>query len=418
VIRRDAPDAGSALVTGLGVVAPNGLGAERYWEACLAGRSGLAEITRFDASGYPVRLAGEVRDFEPADRVPGRLLAQTDVWSQFGLVAADMALADAGLDLTPLSPYDCAVVTATSSGGNLFGQREIQNLWARGPEHVSVYQSIAWFYAATTGQIAIRHGLKGPCGVVVSEQAGGLDCLGQARRVLRTGSRVVIAGGTEAPIGPYALTCQLQTGRLSTEPDPACAYRPFDIAATGYLPGEGGAMLVVEQFGTAAARGVGGYGELAGYAATMDPAPWSGRPSGLARAIRSALADAGVEPCQVAVVFADAAGSVDLDRAEAEALRAVFDERGVPVTAPKTMTGRLYAGGASLDVVAALLSMRDGVIPPTVGVSDAAEEYGIDLVTGAPRPADIAVAVVVARGHGGFNAALVVKAVPRHSSNC
>nr|WP_079046114.1 ketosynthase chain-length factor [Carbonactinospora thermoautotrophica] len=400
---------GNPVITGIGVVAPNGFGAEEYWQATLAGRSGIRPISRFDAARYPVRLAGEVRDFEPADHVPSRLIVQTDRWTQLALTATAMALQDAAIDPAGLPEYEMAVVTASSSGGNEFGQREIQSLWSKGSQFVTAYQSIAWFYAATTGQISIRHGMKGPCGVVVTEQAGGLDAVAQARRVLRQGARIAVTGGTEAPLGPYALTCQLPNGRLSTRPDPARAYVPFDVAACGYVPGEGGAILIAEQPAAARERGARVYAEIAGYAASFDPRPGSGRPPALRHAIEGALIDAGCAPEEIDVVFADAAGVPALDRVEADTLAFVFEPYGVPVTAPKTMTGRLYAGGAALDLAAAVLALRDQVIPPTVGVCEVPADYQLDLVRDQPRPARLHAALVVARGFGGFNAAVVVR---------
>ncbi len=196
---------------------------------------------------------------------------------------------------------------------------------------------------------------------------------------------------------------------MSTEQDPARAFLPFSADASGYVVGEGGAILVAEDLAAARARGASHvYGEIAGYAATLDPAPGSGRPPGLVRAVRTALADAGLAPADIDVVFADAAGVPELDRAEAEALAEVFGPGAVPVTAPKSSTGRLLAGGAALDAATALLALRDGVIPHTAGVDAPAADYPIDLVTGAPREADLRNALVLARGHGGFNAALVV----------
>jgi act minimal PKS chain-length factor (CLF/KS beta) len=403
--------AGTApVVTGLAAIAANGIGTDAYWAATLAGHTGLGPITRFDASRYPVRRAGEVRDFVAGRYLSSRLIVQTDHWTHLGLVAAQMALCDAGIVPESLPEYAAAVITASSSGGNALGQREIQSLWRLGPEFVSVYQSIGWFYAATTGQVSILHGLKGPCGVIVTEQAGGLDAIGQARRVLREDATVVVTGGTEAPVGPYALTCQLPNGRLSRRDD-ARAYIPFDVAASGYVPGEGGAMLILEQPAAARRRGAHVYGEIAGYAAAFDPPAGSGRAPGLARAIEAALADAGAGAGDVDVVFADAAAVPELDRQEAEALATVFGPRGVPVTAPKTMTGRLYAGGAALDLATALLALRDQVIPPTVAVRAVRREYALDLVRGEARSASLRAALVLARGYGGFNAAVLVRRV-------
>jgi act minimal PKS chain-length factor (CLF/KS beta) len=398
------------VVTGLGVVAPTGIGAEAHWRAVLAGKSGISGIDRFDATGYPVRLAGQVPGFAAKERVPGRVIPQTDHWTHLGLAAAEAALADAGVDPATVPEYEMAVVTSSSSGGTEFGQHEMERLYLNGPSWVGAYQSIAWFYAASTGQISIRHGMRGPCGVVCAEQAGGLDVLGQARRLTRAGSRIVVSGGTDASLCPYGLVAQLSTGHLSTVDDPTRAYVPFDADASGYLPGEGGAILIVESAESARTRGAGdGYGTIAGYAAGFDPPPGSARPPALRRTIEKALADARLAPSDVDVVFADAAGVPERDRSEAVALAEVFGPRAVPVTAPKTLTGRLYGGGAALDVATALLALRDGVVPHTVGPTRPAPGCAVDLVLDQPRDLPLRTALVVARGHGGFTSALVLR---------
>ncbi|GAA2299333.1 ketosynthase chain-length factor [Streptomyces hawaiiensis] len=406
---------GRSVVTGLGVVAPTGIGAARHWESVLSGKSGLGRITRFDPTGYPVRVAGEVPGFRAAEAVPGRLVPQTDRFTHFALAAAEDALADAAADPATLPEYEMAVVTASSSGGTEFGQHEMENLYQKGSSWVGAYQSIAWFYAATTGQVSIRHGMRGPCGVICGEQAGGLDALGQSRRLLDTGSRLVLSGGTDASLCPYGLVAQLSTGRLSTEDDPARAYLPFDAAASGFVPGEGGAILVVESADAAHARGVPAYGELLGYAAGFDPSADGAtvRHSVLVSVIRRALADAGLAPGDVDMVFADASGTPAEDLAEARALTEVFGPGGVPVTAPKTLTGRLYAGGAALDVATALLALSAGVVPHTAGLGRPAPGCEIDFVLDRPRQTDPRTALVLARGHGGFTSALVVGAGDR-----
>ncbi|MFC6067908.1 ketosynthase chain-length factor [Streptomyces ochraceiscleroticus] len=399
----------SVAVTGLGVASPNGLGTQDFWAATRIGKSGIGRVTRFDASSYPATLAGEVPGFDAAAHLPSRLIPQTDHMTRMALVAADWALADAGIVPGEQPAFDMGVITASSSGGFEFGQNELQKLWSQGSQYVSAYQSFAWFYAVNSGQISIRNGMKGPSGVLVSDQAGGLDALAQARRQIRKGTPLIVSGAVDASICPWGWAAQLTSGRLSTSDNPDRAYVPFDAAAGGHVPGEGGALLVMEDTEAARARGARIYGELVGYAATFDPKPGTGGEPGLRRAIELALNEADCAPQDVDVVFADAAGTVELDRAEADALRTVFGTRGVPVTAPKTMTGRLYSGAAPLDVAAALLAMDEGLIPPTVH-TDPDPAYGLDLVVGQPRTAEVRTALVLARGHGGFNSAVVLRA--------
>jgi len=402
-----------AVITGIGVVAPNGIGTEPYWSATRNGKNAVRRITSFDPSSYATQLAGEVQGFKPEEHVDGRLIVQTDRWTWLALAAANMALQDAALDPSKAEPYHMSVITASSSGGNEFGQKEIGNLWGKGVLFVGAYQSIAWFYAATTGQIAIKWGMKGPCGVVLSEGAGGLEALAHSWRNIRRGVNVVVSGGTEAPLCPYALVCQLQNGLMSREKDPALAYRPFDAKANGYVPGEGGAILIVEELEYAKKRGAPRlYAEILGYCATQDgyhhakPAPDARQ---YARAMRQAIQNAGLSPKEVDVIFADAAGDLQADALEADAIREVFGARAseIPVTAPKSMVGRLYAGGASLDVATAALSLRDQVVPPIVNLNEPAKNCKLNFVTREQRMT-VRNVLVNGRGYGGFNAAMVL----------
>jgi minimal PKS chain-length factor (CLF/KS beta) len=405
-----------ALITGIGVVAPNGIGTDAWWDATCRGESGIDSISRFSASEYPVKLAGEVSGFKADDWLEKRIQVQTDVWTHMALVATQMAFEDAAFDPAQFDEWSTGAITASSSGGNEFGQREIQALWAKGPGFVGAYQSIAWFYAATTGQISIRHGLKGPCGVVVAEGAGGLEALAHSRRTIRRSFDTVVSGGLEAPIGPYAITCQIGTGYLSEADDPSDGYRPFDARANGYVPGEGGAILLVESAGRAGERGAPHvYAEIAGYGATQDAHHWRRpAPDGrqLARAMSVAIRNAGIGPDDIDAVFPDAFGDPEWDAIEARAIQEVLGARAkeVPVTAPKSMVGRLYAGGAPLDVAAASLAMRDGVLPPTINLDQPAEGCELNFVTGQAQEAKLQNVLVNARGFGGFNSALVLRA--------
>lgn len=399
----DAP-----VVTGIGVTAPNGFGAADFWTASCAGRNAIDRIERFDPSSYPATLAGEVRGFVAQDHLPGRLLPQTDRMTQLALVSADWALADAGVSPSDWPEFDVGVVTASSSGGFEFGQGELQNLWSKGGQFVGAYQSFAWFYAVNTGQISIRHGLRGAGSVIVSDGAGGLDAIAQARRQIRRGARLVLAGGMDGSICPWGWVAQLAGGQVSMSKDRTRAYVPFDASASGHVPAEGGAVLALESPESARERDAFIYGEIAGHASTFDPPEASGRQPGLRRCIESALTDAGVSAADIDVVFADAAGIQALDDIEAQAIGAVFGAGGVPVTAPKTMTGRLCAGAGALDVVSALLSIRDGIIPPTINVSPR-PELELDLVVEVAREMRVDTALVLARGYGGFNSAVVVR---------
>ncbi|WP_328603363.1 ketosynthase chain-length factor [Amycolatopsis sp. NBC_00345] len=404
----------TAVITGIGVLAPSGTGAGEHWETVSTGTSRVGPISLFDASGYPTTLAGEVRGFDPRGRVDGRLLVQTDRWTWLGFDAAEQAIADAALDLSTMDPYDVSVVLASSSGGNQFGQRELQRLWSQPGRTVGAYQSIAWFYAATVGQLSIRHQAKGPSNVLVAESAGGLDSLAHAARLVSRGTPVVLAGGLEAPLSPYALACQIRNGRLSSGTDPERAYRPFDADAAGYVPGEGGAVFVVEDLEHALRRGAPViYGEIAGCAATHDGAHTAAASAvptrQYTRAMRLALERAGVEPGEVDAVIPDAVGVPAADLAEAAAITEVFGPGGVPVTTSKPLTGRLYQGGSALDAATALIAIRTGALPVSSGTDTPAPGCELDFVT-ATRESDVDTVLLGARGFDGYNSSVVLRA--------
>jgi act minimal PKS chain-length factor (CLF/KS beta) len=399
----------NAMITGIGVAAPTGLGVSAHWDSVRAGRRAIRSISRFDASPYPMRLAGEVPGFVPEQHVPPRVLKEADRISHLAYAACSEAMADARLEPRKMNDLELSVVSSNSGGGAEYGQRELQKLYREGPRSVSVYMSIAWFYAATTGQLSIGHGLRGHCGVLVGEQ-GGLDGLGLSRRLLRKGSRAVLAAGNDAPLCPYGHIALLSSGRLTRCNDVERAYQPFGAQASGWIVGEGSAVLVVESREDATRRGVErSYGRLAGYAASFDPAPDSGRPPTLLRAAEQALRDAELTPADIDAVFADGSALPGDDRVEADVIDRLFGPEGVPVTVPKTMTGRLMGAGPSLDVATALLAMRDQLIPPTVGVAELAPGCrSLDLVRDHAREARLRAVLVLARGIAGFNSAVVV----------
>ncbi|MFI2780956.1 ketosynthase chain-length factor [Streptomyces sp. ALB3] len=401
-----------SVLTGIGVVAPNGTGAGAFWKQTQEGVSVLDLVSREGCENLPLRVAGEVRDFDPVAFIEERYLVQTDRFTHYAMAAADLALDDARLGRADYEdrPFKVGVVTAAGSGGGEFGQRELQRLWGEGSRFVGPYQSIAWFYAASTGQISIRGGFKGPCAVVASDEAGGLDAIMHAGRSIRRGTDAVVVGAAEAPLAPYSVVCQLGYDDLSLCDEPTRAYRPFTADACGFVPAEGGAMLVVEEETAARDRGARIRAELAGHAATFTGAArWEESRAGLARAIEGALREAGCAPEEIDVVFADALGVPSADRAEALAIADALGPHGrrVPVTAPKTGTGRAYCGAPVLDTAAAVLAMEHGLIPPTPNVFEVCHD--LDVVTGRARPAELRTALVLSRGLMGSNAALVLR---------
>ncbi|WP_063730700.1 ketosynthase chain-length factor [Streptomyces sp. RTd22] len=399
-----------AAITGMGIVAPNGVGTDAFWKGVREGITFLDRLTREGCEDSPLRVAGQVRGFEPGSVVEERYLVQTDRFTHFAMTAAELALDDARLPRKDMSPYAVGVVTASGSGGGEFGQRELQQLWGKGPRYVGPYQSIAWFYAASTGQISIRGGFKGPCGVVANDEAGGLDALAHACRSIRHGADAIVVGAAEAPLAPYSVVCQLGYEEMSLARDAGRAYLPFTADACGFAPGEGGAMLIVEEEGAALRRGARVRGRILGHGATFTgPSMWERSRDGLAQAIRVALAEAGCAPEDIDVVFADALGTPEADRAEALAIADALGAHGtrVPVTAPKTGFGRAYCAAPVLDVASAVLAMEHRVVPPTPYVTDVCHD--LDLVTGSSRACGARTALVLSRGLMGCNAALVLR---------
>ncbi|MYS24818.1 minimal PKS chain-length factor (CLF/KS beta) [Streptomyces sp. DvalAA-14] len=400
-----------AVVTGLGVIAPNGIGTDAFWKSVQQGTPVLGRVTREGCADLPLRVAGEVAGFDATGLVEDRFLVQTDRFTHFGMAAAELALEDAHLAADPDNPYGVGVVTAAGSGGGAFGQSELQQLWGKGPSYVGPYQSIAWFYAASTGQISIRGGFRGPCGVLADDEPGGLDAFAHAWRGIRRGTDAMVVGATEAPLAPYSVVCQLGYPELSLSDEPRRAYLPFTADACGFSPAEGGAMFVVEDEEAARERGARPRAVVAGHAATFTgTSGWDRSREGLARAIEGALADAGCAAEEVDVVFADAMAVPAADRAEALAIADALGPRAatVPVTAPKSGFGRAYCAAGALDVAAAVLALEHGVVPPTPNVV-AEVRHDLDIVTGEARIARLNTALVLSRGLMGGNSALVLR---------
>ena len=405
---------GRVAVTGLGVVSPVGTGTGAFWTALCAGRSGVGPITLFDASTFAVRIAGEVKDFEPPSEIERRRARRLDRYAWFGTAAALEAWRDAGIE--GHDPYEAGLVLGSSHGGETSALEGAASLGA-GSKSASPFLIPRMLGNMAAAQAAMLLDLRGPGFAVASACATGGHAIGEAAEVVRRGdASVMVAGAAEACITPLTLAGDDALGALSRrndEPERAC--RPFDQERDGFVLAEGAAALVLEDFEHAQRRGARVYAELAGYGATTDglhetrPDPEG---AAAARAISRALEKAGAEPREVRAVFAHAAGTQAGDAAEARALGAALGEAlpGIPVTAIKSMTGHMLGASGAAQAVAAVKAIESGIVPPTINCEGLDDGLAIECVRGGARRVPLRLVLSNAFGFGGQNAVLAFAA--------
>lgn len=413
------------VITGIGAITPAGIGPEALWQQVVAGRSLVQQIDRFDASPYRCQIAGQADAFVASDWLPGRFVKKTDRFTHLATAAAGAAIEDAGLRISRadgVAPERVGVTVGNVLGGWEFAERGLRDLWAKGPRDVSPYQATAWFPAAPQGNICITFGIKGRARTFVCDRASGAYAIVHAADMIRRGhADVVIAGGSEQPLSPYAWAC-CETGGFLTphgNKQPEVAYRPFDRGHTGTAIGEGAAFLILESAEHARSRGAAIRGELAGWATNTDGyAPsYTIEPHGqtLSRAITQSLQCARIDPGELGCVFADGSGVPREDAAEVAAIKEALGRRRdeVPVTAVKPVTGHLMGAAAVTDVVVALRTLAQGLVPAVPNLDRPAPGFDLDFVTAAARGLRGRQTVaVVSRGLGGVNACLALKSWP------
>lgn len=402
------------LVTGLGVVAPVGSGLERFWDALVHGRTGIGPIGAFDASALRSRIAGEVRDVDPAAVLPSKTIKRTARFTQLALVAAHEALGHAGIP--PERREDVGVVAGTGVGGFEVIEREHAAFLERGAGRFHPLTVPMVIPNMAAGSIAIETGCRGPNLGITTACASGGNAIGTALDLIRSGRcDTALAGSAESTISPFAVDGYCQLRALSTRNEaPERASRPFDRDRDGFVIAEGAAFLVLEREDAARARGARAWAEVAGYGTSADghhhtaPDP-EGR--GAARALRAALADARVAPGDVQVVNAHGTSTPLNDATELRVLRAVFGDhaRRLMVHATKSMTGHALGAAGALEAVAAVLTVARGVVHPTVNLERPDPDDDLDHVPGAAREADVRCAVSESFGFGGHNAVLVFR---------
>lgn len=403
------------VVTGIGVVSPLG-NKEQLWQNLLAGESGIGLISRFDTSDFPVKIAAEVKDFDPAEYIDRKDARRMDPFCQYAVVAALDSLRDAELEITDENACRVGVIVGSGIGGIQTLETQAKVLEERGPGRVSPFFVPMLIPDMASGQIAIATGAKGPNSCTVTACATGTNAIGDAFRVISRGNAdVMLAGGAEAAITPLALAGFMAARALSSRnEDPKRASRPFDLERDGFVMGEGSCILVLEELEHAKARGAKIYGEIIGFGSTGDayhitsPAPDH---EGAQRAMKEALADANILPEQVDYINAHGTSTEYNDKYETIAIKAVFGEEAyqIPVTSTKALTGHLLGAAGAVEAAICLLALKNQVIPGTYNYENPDPECDLDYVPNQSRKANLEVAMSNSFGFGGHNSVLVFK---------
>ncbi|HLE59783.1 MAG TPA: beta-ketoacyl-ACP synthase II [Candidatus Limnocylindria bacterium] len=405
-----------AVVTGWGAITPLGNDPDTYWRNLAAGMSGVGPITQFDASAEEVRIAAEVRDFDPAAFMDFKAARRMARFSQFAVAAAAQAIASSGLEVTDANRDDIGVVVNTGGGGLEEVADGQMTYMQRGGQRVSPFMVPMLSASMAACQISILNKLRGPVITSVAACASGAQAFIEAQRLIQHGdAEVVITGGTESALMPVAFAALANMGALSKRnDDPAGASRPFDATRDGFVYGEAAGVVVVESAEHAERRGAQVWAEVAGGAMTGDAFHISApEPSGYgaARAMQRALRDAGLEPEAVDVVFAHGTSTPLNDATETKAIHSAFGDhaRRLAVTSNKSMLGHTLGAAGAMSALAAIGAIRDGVIPPTINYATPDPDCDLDYVPNVARRATVNVAIVNGFGFGGQNAVAVFR---------
>ena len=398
------------VITGMGIVNASGIGVEPFWRSVSAGRLAIRAISRFDASTFPVRVAGEVDCGDALKSLPRRLVNKTDRFAHFALIATAEAIASAQIKLDRIDREKAGVWFGNNSGGWDIHEQGLRELSELGPRMVNPWQATSWFPTAAQGHTSILHQLFGNSKSFVADRASGAGAIVFGLRSIRQGqNHMVLAGGTEAPITSLGVACYYASGDLVAAVDPHGAYRPFDARRCGLVLGEGSAVLVLEDLEHALARKAPILAEIKGARITTDSDPGRGR--ALERGMRMALQEARLRPIDIDLVFAEGAGSPVHDRVEAEAMENVWggDSDKIVVTVPKSLYGHGYGASGATEIICGILAARTRRLPPTAGYEVGDPGCRVRPI-GVPREATVKNFMVNARSRNGVNVSIVVEA--------
>ena len=408
------------VVTGVGLISSVGIGTEANWTALLAGRSGIGPITHFDASEFSARIAGEVKGFDPLRFMDKKDVKKMDVFIQFAVAAAEFAVADAALAITPDNADETGVFIASGIGGFSTIEREHLELINGGPRRISPFFIPASIINLAAGQVSIRFGARGPNLATCTACTASAHAIGESYEIIRRGDAdVMIAGGSEASITPMGVGGFAAMRALSTRnDDPAHASRPFDKDRDGFVVGEGAGILVLEALEIAERRGARIYAEVAGYGLSGDAFHLTAQPpdaNGAVRSMRMALKKAGIRPDEVDYINAHGTSTPINDPTETQAVKTVFGEHAhrLVMSSTKSMTGHLLGAAGGLEAGISALAVHHQVAPPTINLESPDPACDLDYAANACRPMKIRYALSNSFGFGGTNGSLVLKRFER-----
>lgn len=404
------------VITGMGAVTPMGLSVDETWAGLVAGNSGIAHITRFDASHLPVRIAGEVKGFDPADYIDAKEARRMARCSQLALAAGLQAVSDAGLGDQVPEPERAGVVMGVALGGIELSLKGWEIILSKGVRRLSPFYGVAALCNMPAHHLSLRFQCQGHNSTVVTACASGTQGIGEGAEAIRRGAAdLVLAGGIEGLDGEWAIAGFVAMRVLATDnehPEQAC--KPFDARRDGFCAAEGGAVMVLERLDKALDRGARVYAEVLGYSANSDafhaaaPDPEG---AGAVRAMRWALEDAGVKPSEVDYINAHGPGTVVGDPTETKAIKTLFGEHAyrVPISSTKSMLGHAMGGAGAIESLACVKSITDGVIHPTINYEVPDPDCDLDYVPNTAREADVRTTLSNSFGLGGQNACLVLR---------
>ncbi|MCG2821968.1 MAG: beta-ketoacyl-ACP synthase II [Candidatus Atribacteria bacterium] len=403
------------VITGMGAITPIGNNVKTFWENIKKGKCGIDFIKSFDTSEFKVKIAAEIKNFNPADVLDSKELKRMDKFTQMGIVAANEAVDDAGLSNEGDSRENWGVVLGTGIGGFTTIEKENRKIIEKGPGRVSPFFIPMALCNIAAANIAIKFGIKGICDTVITACASGTSSIGNAYRILQQDQAdLIITGGSEAAMTPLALAGFTSMGALCTHNKAEQASIPFDIRRTGFVMGEGAGIMILETLEHAQKRGANIYAEVVGYGTTCDayhitaPAPGG---NGGARAMKMAINDSGINEEQISYINAHGTSTPYNDKCETEAIKTVFGEKAydIPISSTKSMTGHMLGASGAAEAIVCIKAMEEGFIPPTMGLQEQDPECDLDYVPLQGRNQNLQYTLSNSFGFGGQNASILFK---------